>query len=161
MLGDFVGETLFSFPVYAFLNKHLFTDTDIVGPHDAAVPVGEDEDLGLPAIGFCFVELGEGHDDEKVADFALVGGCAVQRYRLCSLGCLDGIGLETLTVGDVGHEDFFVAPQPDLLHQRRVDRQAAFVVKGPIRHFSPEELGLEKGDFHNAKMSLAADLSKP
>ena len=109
---------------------------------------GEADDAGfvdaLSELGF--FDAGEAHDDDAVADGALARRGAVEGDAPRAEGGGDDVGLESLAVGAVGDEHFFVFVKADQLHQLAVDADAAFVVEVRIGDAGAGQLRVEHFD---------------
>ena len=76
----------------------------------------------------------EGGDDERVADRDLVRGGAVDANHAGAGFAREGVGDETLAIGDVPHMDLLELHDVHALHQRAVDRDTADVVQVGVGH---------------------------
>ena len=88
--------------------------------------------------------LGEGHDDEAMADLAHVGGGAVEAGDAGASDAGDGVGLESVAVVKVRDEDFLVGAEADGVHEVFVDGEGTQVLKVGLGDAEVVELGVEE-----------------
>ena len=85
----------------------------------------------------------ETHDDDLVARFRKMCCSAVQRYSPRTAFAGYDVGLETVAVVDIGHQDLFPGQDPGSFHQVFVYGDTSLVVEVGIGDCGPVDLAAE------------------
>ena len=107
--------------------------------------------LRRPAGRLGLRHLRKAHDDEAVADLALVRRRAVEAADMATARAGDGIRLEAVAVLDVRTENLLVGANADGLHVVRIERERTLVVEARLRNPDAVQLRFQKSESHEGK----------
>lgn len=110
------------------------------------IRVDLDDDGGI--VGRHLGDIGEGRDDDEVADLDVMGRRAIGAEDAAAGRRRDSISGQPRAVGDVPDMDFLVGDNVGGQHQRLVDRKAAFVMQVGVGHRATVNLAFEHATVH-------------
>ncbi len=115
----------------------------------------EAENDGFGTGGLFAGHEGKGEDDQPIADFSFSGRSAVQANFSAPGFAGDCVGFKPFPVFDVRDEDLFEGQDFRLLHQARIDGEAAVVIELGIRHTRHVEFAFQHDEVHGFILPFA------